>query len=91
MLHKNGFYEPTESNTVLIRLNYHHFADFGVCVCVCVFVLRPLLFPNIEGRARALSSACKTDQDDFTDMVSFLTSYLIEEISPNTQALSANT
>ena len=52
--------------------------------CVCVFVLRLLLFPYRGGRTRALSSAYKSDQVDFTDWMSFLTSNLMEEIGPNT-------
>ena len=37
----------------------------------------------------ALRSACKTDQADFTDWMSFLTSNLIKEIN-STEALSKN-
>ena len=33
----------------------------------------------------------KTDRVDFINRMSFLPSNLIEEISPNTEALSANT
>ena len=39
----------------------------------------------------ALSSGCKTDRVDFINRMSFLPSNLIEEISPNTEALIANT
>ena len=58
---------------------------------MCVRFLRPLLFPYGEVRTLALSSACKTDQADFADLMSFLPSNLLEKISPNTEALSANT
>ena len=54
------------------------------------FVSRSLLFPHRVGRTEALSSACKTDQADFTDWMSFLTSNLIKEINP-TEVLSKNT
>ena len=36
----------------------------------------------------ALSSACKTDQTDFIDRMSFLPSNLIEEISTDTEPLA---
>ena len=52
-----------------------------------MFVVDPLLFPF---GTQALSSACKIDRADFTDWMSFLTSNLTEEISPNTEAFSAN-
>ena len=35
---------------------------------------------------RALTSAYKTDQADFTDWISFVPSNLTEEISPNKEA-----
>ena len=41
-------------------------------MCVCVFVLRPLLFPNVGVRTGALSSLFKTDQVDFREWMSFL-------------------
>ena len=44
---------------------------------VCVR-LRPLLFP------------CTTDQADLTDWMSFQPSNLMEEISPNTEAVNTN-
>ena len=43
------------------------------------------------GRTWAFSSECKTDQSDFTDWMNFLLSNLMEEISPNPEALNANT
>ena len=60
-----------------------------VCVCVCVFVLCPLLFPYRGGRTQAFSSAPLTDKADFK--MCFLPSNLMEEISPNTEALNTNT
>ena len=39
---------------------------------------------------QALRSACKIDQGDFIDWMSFLPSKLIEETNPNPEALSAN-
>ena len=53
------------------------------CMCVCV--------PYRENRTRAVSSACKTNQSGFTYWMSFLASNLMEEISLNIEALSANT
>ena len=40
-------------------------------------------------RRCALTSDCKTDQVDFPDWTSFLTSNLMEEINPNPDAQSA--
>ena len=60
-----------------------------ICMCLCMF--SRLLFPYRGGMARVLSSACKDDRADFTDWMSFLQSNVINEISPNTEALSANT
>ena len=42
-------------------------------------------------RTQALNSLCKTDPSDFTDWMSFLSSNLMEEIRPKTEALGANT
>ena len=53
--------------------------------------LCPLLFPCREGRKQALSSVSKSDQADFTDWVFYLPSNHMEEISPNTETLNANT
>ena len=55
-----------------------------------MFVSRSLLFPHRGGRTEALSSACKIDQADFTDWMSFLTSNFIKEINP-AETLSKNT
>ena len=60
-------------------------------MCVCALVLHSLLLPSREGRAQAISSECKINQSDCTDWISFLSSNLMEEISPNSEALSANT
>ena len=38
-----------------------------------------------------LSSKCKTDQDYFTDWISFLQSNLMEDIGPNPELLTTNT
>ena len=58
---------------------------------LCVYNLRPSLFPSWGGRARFLSSECKTGQADFTDWISFLPTNFIEETSPNPDDLNANT
>ena len=39
----------------------------------------------------ALNSACKTDQSDFTEWMSFPPSNLMEKISANTEAHNTNT
>ena len=62
-----------------------------MCVCVCVFVLHTSLFPSRGGRMRALNSECKINQADFTDNMSFPSSNLMEEISPDPEALNKNT
>ena len=51
--------------------------------------LRPLSFHYKWAKVRDLSSACQTDQADFTDWMSFILSNLMEEINPNPEALSA--
>ena len=56
-----------------------------MCVCFISFVI-----PLGRGGTQALSSGCKVDQVDFTDMMSFLPSNLMMDISPNSEALSAN-
>ena len=52
-----------------------------------VFVLPPLSSLCRGGRVWALSSACKTDQDDFTDWMSFQNSNLVEKISPSSKLI----
>ena len=66
---------------------------FSVCVCisVCVFVSRHVLFPSRRDSMRTLASECKIDEADFTDWLFFLPSNLIEEIITHPEALSANT
>ena len=56
-----------------------------MCVCFISFAI-----PLGRGGTEALSSGCKVDQVDFTDMMSFLPSNLMMDISPNSEALSAN-
>ena len=62
---------------------------------MCVFVLRPSLFPSASrgdgGRARALSFECKTNQFDFTDWMSSFPYNLMVEISTNPEVLNAVT
>ena len=62
-----------------------------MCLCVCVYVLRSLLFPIIRGRMWALSSECKIDQGYFKDWMSFLQSNLMEEIGLHPKLLSTST
>ena len=61
------------------------------CVYMCVFFLYLLLFPSRDARTSALSSECKIAQAHVTDWISFLPSNLMEEISPNPEALGVNT
>ena len=58
-----------------------------MCLCFTFFFI-PL--PCKEGWTQPFSSACKTAQADFTDWMPFLPYKLMEEISPNTEALRAN-
>ena len=57
-----------------------------------LFILYPLLlFLSRGGQMWPLSFECKIDEADFTDCMSFLSTNLMEEISPNAEALSKNT
>lgn len=56
-----------------------------------MFVLRLLLLPDRGGKKWALSSSCKTDWADFTDLMSLLPSDLMEDMSANPEGHSANT
>ena len=47
-------------------------------VCVCVFVLLPLLFPSRGGRKQALSFECKIDQGDYTTWIFLAGIYLLK-------------
>ena len=62
---------------------------------VCVFntrsLFKPLLFPSRGRRTRTFSSEPKIDQADFTNWMPFISFILMEEISPNPEALIANT
>ena len=65
------------------------------CVCPCVYVyvclFYVLYYSPLESRTRALSSECNIDLSDFTDLMSFLRSNLMEKTKPNPEALSTNT
>ena len=65
----------------------------GVCMCVCVwvFILCLWLFCLEEKGETFLNFKYETDQSDLTDWMTFLQSHLMEEISPNPDALSGNT
>ena len=78
-------------NVEMMAIECHQIKRKWFLLGVYVFALRPLLFLYRGGRSRALSSACKSDQVDFTDWMSFLTPNLMEEIILNTEALNANT
>ena len=62
---------------------------FVNCVCVWVCVCFTSFIISRGGdRSRALSFEYKTETADSTDRMSFLTSNLTDEISPNSDALS---
>ena len=54
------------------KLNRYFDAELSFETRMCAFVLRLLLFPSRGGKIRALSSECKIDQSDFTDLKSVL-------------------
>ena len=61
---------------------------------VCEGVLISTFFYSyslIEGAVRSHPRARKINQADFTGWMSLLSSNLMEEISPNTEAFSSNT
>ena len=60
------------------------------CVCVCSF-LHPLLTLSRRGRTAAFKLRIKIVQADFTDWISFLPPDLKSKLSPNPEALNANT
>ena len=58
---------------------------------VFVYVRSTFLIISLyKGRMRALSSECRGEGADFTNWMTFLPSDLVEEISPNPEALSGN-
>ena len=64
----------------------------GLIICiVCVRFTYFALFPKIGVRSEVLSCKCKTKKAYFTGWMSFLPRNLMEEISPNSEILSANT
>ena len=65
-----------------------HWAEMGNCVCVH---FTSFTLPLWRDRTWGSSSECNIDQTDFTYWMSFLPSNLREEISPNPEALCANT
>ena len=69
--------------TIPKRIHLNCFCWYYLYHQLCVFVLRPLLFPQRGRRTQALSSGCKTDRADFTDWMLYLTSNFIEQTSPN--------
>ena len=71
------FSKYCEANGFIIRLR------------VCVY--SPYYSPYRGVRTRILSSACKTDQAEFTDWMYFLPFNLIREINSNTEDITANT
>lgn len=69
-----------------------HYFEYIFRMSKLLSLLTPGETPSYrEGKMPALSSACKTDQADTSDWLYFPTSNLMEEISCNTKALSANT
>ena len=62
-----------------------------VYMCVCMFILCPLLFSFRISRTRALSSKYNFNLADFKDLMFLLRSNLIEKIKRSPEALSTNT
>ena len=62
-----------------------------VVLCLKSLCLRPLLFPTWQSGIWALTCECKIDQANFIHWMSFLSSNLMKEISPNLEPLSTNT
>ena len=54
-------------------------------------VFYALLFSFVRGMVWALISQCKIDEADCTGRITFLSSNLMEKISPNPESLIANT
>ena len=70
---------------VQIILTGQKVISYHIYACMCFHFTS---FISLQrGRTQALSSACKIDQADFTDWMTFLTSNLMEEISLNAEVL----
>lgn len=80
---------PASSGSLLL-LQTKHTKKIEKCD-MCMLTLCPYLFSNGRGRTSSLSSAFKTNQTDFTDWMSYLSSNVMEKTSPNTEVLYANT
>ena len=73
---------------LLMKKNLILYLEF--IIIVCLFYV--LYYSPIRGvRMRVLSCACKTDQIDFTDWMSFLPFKLMDEINSKPEALDVNT
>ena len=59
-------------------------------ICGCVR-FASFIIPLQWGQVAGLSFAFQTDRADFTDWIFFQSSNIMEDISPNTEKLSANT
>ena len=79
-----------EQSSAVFMVNFEHIAHL-VLVFLLLTLSKLLVFPFRRGGTRALSSACKTDQVDFTYWMSFLPYNIMEEINLNTEVRSANT
>ena len=73
---------------LLMKKNLILYLEFIISVCL-FYVL--YYSPIWGGRTRVLSYACKTDQIDFTDWMSFLPFKLMDEINSKAEALDVNT
>ena len=58
---------------------------------MCVFILRPFLFPYWMDGMRTISLDYEIDRGDFTDWMPFIPTSLKKQISPNPEILSTNT
>ena len=85
---RNGF-SKLQNKQKLVFSKYCEANWFISRLRVCVY--SPYYSPYRGVRTRILSSACKTDQAEFTDWTYFLPFNLIREINSNTEDITANT
>ena len=76
---------------------FPHTIGFPDSSLVCWLIFNTLYLLCVYDRVTSfiipllLSSACKTDQANFSEWMSFLPSIFMKETSPKTEALGANT
>ena len=85
------FFEFPSRKLLLIQFKHTVIILFQISLLPFKIITSIYNFTKSKFWMRTLSSARKTDQANFTDWMSILPSNLMEEISPNTAALRANT